>query len=275
MSIGPDEFDVSTYLARIGYDGDTSPTLENLRAMHRAHFLNVPFENLDIARGVPIVVDEAVNADKLMRRRRGGFCLEVTGMFARMLRALGYRVDVMGAQVEIANTPTFGSTVETGDRPVEWIDAEVLSRARGHMVAVVHLDEPWLADVGFGGRIIEPLRLGERGAQRFGIRTYEVSTDGERWRVACDEPGTPPGSYQFLMQPHTFDAFHDVCRWLQTSPDSRFTRGDIVSLATPDGRVTFAEERLIVNVRGERTETDVPPEQKARVFRERFGIVLD
>ena len=80
--------------------------------MHRAHFLNVPFENLDIARGVPIEVDEGVNARKLVERRRGGFCLEVTGMFARMLRALGYRVDVIGAQVEIANTPTFGSTGE-------------------------------------------------------------------------------------------------------------------------------------------------------------------
>ena len=49
--------DVAAYLERIGYTGPAEPTLENLRAMHRAHFLNVPFENLDIARGVRISVD--------------------------------------------------------------------------------------------------------------------------------------------------------------------------------------------------------------------------
>ena len=98
--------DVAAYLERIGYTVPAEPTLENLRAMHRAHFLNVPFENLDISPGVRIQVDEAVNARKLVERHRGGFCLELNGTFARMLRALGYRVYVPGAQVEIANTPT-------------------------------------------------------------------------------------------------------------------------------------------------------------------------
>ena len=267
---------VDAYLARIGYSGDRAPTLENLRAMHRAHFLNVPFENLDIARGVPIVVDEAVNMRKLVERRRGGFCLEVTGTFARVLRALGYRVDVIGAQVEIQNTPTFGSDREVPDGPVEFMSAEALDKARGQMITIVHLDERWLADVGFGGRLVEPLRLDERAPQRFGIRTYTISNEGDRYRVACDEPGTPPGSYQFLLRPREWEDFHEVCHWLQTSPDSRFTQGDIVSLATPTGRVTLAEGRLIVSEGGERSEMDItsPDEQRA-ILRNRFGITLD
>jgi arylamine N-acetyltransferase len=199
--------DIATYLDRIGYHGGTKPTLEHLRAMHRAHFLNVPFENLDIARGVEIHVDEAVNHEKLVKRRRGGFCLEVTGMFARILRALGYRVDVLGAQVEIANTPMFGSDREVNVADVQYLPIESLDAARGHMVAIVHLDEPWLVDVGFGGRIVEPLRLNEPEAQRFGIRTYSIASDGDRYRVACDEPGTPPGSYQFLWRRRRFDDF--------------------------------------------------------------------
>jgi N-hydroxyarylamine O-acetyltransferase len=266
---------VAAYLDRIGYAGDTAPTLEHLRAMHRAHFLNVPFENLDIARGVRIEVDEAVNMRKLVDRRRGGFCLELTGMFARTLRALGYRVDVLGAQVEIANTPTFGSNREVTAPQVEYMSVDALDKARGHMIAIVHLDEPWLADVGFGGRIVEPLRLGDRAPQRFGMRTYTISTDGERWRVACDEPGTPPGSYQFLMRPREFDDFHEICGWLQTSPDSRFTHGDIVSLATPEGRITLAEGRLIINHHGERTETEITSDaQKAAILRDHFRITL-
>jgi N-hydroxyarylamine O-acetyltransferase len=244
--------------------------------MHRAHFLNVPFENLDISRGVRIQVDEAVNARKLVDRRRGGFCLELTGTFARMLRALGFRVDVIGAQVEIANTPTLGSDGEVAATPIAFIDAETLSKARGHMIAIVHLDEPWLADVGFGGRIVEPLRLDGRAPQRFGMRTYTIANDGDRYRVACDEPGTPPGSYQFLRQPREFDDFHEVCDWLQTSPDSRFTHGDIVSLATPEGRITLAEDRLIINYRGTRTETDITsPEQKRAILRDHFNIEID
>ena len=89
------------------------------------------------------------------------------------------------------------------------------------------------------------------------MRTYSIANEGDRYRVACDEPGTPPGSYQFLMRPLAFDDFHEMCGWLQTSPDSRFTHGDIVSLATLEGRVTLAEERLIINVRGNRTETGI------------------
>jgi N-hydroxyarylamine O-acetyltransferase len=267
--------DIRAYLARIGYEGGTEPTLDNLRAMHRAHCLNVPFENLDIARGVPIVVDEAVNVDKIVRLGRGGFCLELTGTFARALRALGYRVDVIGAQVELANTPPPGGAAGAASRTFEWASVESLDQARGHMIAIVHLDEPWLADVGFGGRIIEPLRLHEPGVQRFGFRSFTVATDGERWRVACEEPGAPPGSYQFLWRPRSFDDFHDICIWLQTSPDSRFTRGDIVSLATPEGRITLAEGRLIVSEQGVRNESDITsPEEKAAILRERFGITL-
>ena len=106
--------------------------------MHRAHAFTVPFENLDIGRGTRIVVDEEANFDKIVTRRRGGFCLELTGLFARALRALGFRVDVIGARVMIDGR---------------------LGHPRSHMVLVVHLDEPWLADVGFGGRVIEPLPM--------------------------------------------------------------------------------------------------------------------
>jgi N-hydroxyarylamine O-acetyltransferase len=240
---------IDAYLARIGYTGGREPTLDNLRAMHRAHFLSVPFENLDIARGVPIVVDDAVNADKIVERRRGGFCLELTGAFARVLRGLGYRVDVIGAQV---------------------------SAPLSHMVAIVHLDERWIVDVGFGGRVAEPLRLDERSPQHAGIRTYTVEHDDGAWTVTCEEPGTPTGSYTFVMQPRSFDEFGEVCAWLQRSPDSRFTHGDIVSLATASGRVTLAEERLIVVEHGQRTETAIAsPDQKAAVLRERFGIILN
>jgi N-hydroxyarylamine O-acetyltransferase len=245
--------DVSAYLERIGYHGDTAPTLENLRSVHRAHAFTVPFENLDIARGTKIVVDEDANFDKIVTRRRGGFCLELTGLFARALRALGFRVDVIGARVMIDGR---------------------LGHPRSHMVLVVHLDEPWIADVGFGGRVIEPLRMADGVEQLVGDRRYNVARDGDHWFVTGTEPGNPTGIYTFTYDPLEFEEFHEVCHWLQTSPDSRFTQGSIASLARENGRVTLVGTRLITTNGEERVERDIAPEDVGAVLLSEFGITL-
>jgi N-hydroxyarylamine O-acetyltransferase len=246
--------DVQAYLRRIGYSGPVGPTLETLRGMHRAHFFQVPFENLDIGRRVRIEVDEDVNFDKVVRARRGGFCLELTGLFARVLREIGFKVDVIGARV---------------------MSDGRLSEPMSHMTLIVHLSERWIADVGFGGRVAEPLRLDDREEQRFGPRGYVVANDGDHWLVTCTEPASPPMSYLFAMQPRDFDEFRPVCDWLQTSPESRFTQGDIVSLATPTGRLTLSNKRLIVADEGQREERDIETETDQRdVLRSRFGIEI-
>lgn len=245
--------DVSAYLDRIGYRGGTTPTLENLRAIHRAHAFTVPFENLDIQCGTRIEVDEAVNFDKIVKRRRGGFCLELTGLFARALRQLGYRVDVIGARVMMEGR---------------------MGQPMSHMTLIVHLDEAWIADVGFGGRIIEPLRLGERGDQLVGARRYNVANDGDVWFVTGSEDDNPTGMYFFRMIPRQFDEFLPVCDWLQTSPDSRFTHGSIVSLARPAGRSTLAGGRLINVEGGRRDERQVSAIEEPTILLEQFGVSL-
>jgi len=242
------------YLDRIGYNGPVAPELATLRGMHRSHWLNVPFENLDISRGVEIVVDQRTNFDKVVRRRRGGFCLELTGLFAAALREIGFTLDVIGARV---------------------ITDGRLSHPMSHMTLIVHLDEDWIADVGFGGRISMPLRLRETADQADGPRRYVVAEDDGHWFVSCHEPGTPTGTYTFTMRPREFSEFHDVCRWLQTSPDSRFTHGDIASLASDGGRVTLSEGRLIEIEGDARREHDVAPGERADVLRGRFGIELE
>jgi N-hydroxyarylamine O-acetyltransferase len=246
--------DVSAYLERIRYAGPMAPTLETLRAMHRAHAYTVPFENLDIALGVPIQVDGAVNFEKIVRRRRGGFCLELTGLFGRVLREMGFSVDVIGAQVTMEG---------------------VAGHPMAHMILIVRLDEPWIADVGFGGRVIEPLPLRHGAAHAVDGRGYTVSRDSDLWRVTCDEAGYPAGGYIFQERPSEFHEFHAVCGWLQTSPDSRFTHGSMVSLARPDGRTTLAGGRLIRMDDGVRSERDVALSQEPGVLEAEFGIALD
>lgn len=223
--------------------------------MHRAHFYNVPFENLDISMGQTIEVDEAVNFDKVVLRRRGGFCLELTGLFARALRELGYRLDVLGGRVFQPD----------GN----------LSEPMSHMLLLVHLDEPWIVDVGFGGRIAQPLRLADRAVQVSESRRHTVANDGDHWFVTVSEPGGERGSYTFTLKPRDFNEFHEVCTWLQTSPESRFTKGPIVSLATEDGRKTLTGDRFILTTGDKRAEAPVASEGERRtVLLEQFGIAL-
>ena len=247
------QLNVEAYLARIGYAGPREPTLETLKGIHEAHAFHVPFENLDIARRVPILVEPRANFGKLVDEHRGGWCLEQNGTLALVLRELGFRVDIIGARV--------------------WSEG-ALGYPYSHMTLAVHLDEPWIADVGFGGRIVGPLRMAERGVQRYGMRGYVVANDGDHWFVTASEPGSGSMSYVFTLDACEIEAFQDANRWLQTSPDSRFTQGDIASLATPNGRISLGGRRLIVADGESREEQDVRDDERDEVLRRHFGIRL-
>ena len=138
--------DLSAYLDRIGYSGPLAPTADVLRDLHRAHMFSVPFENLDIALGREIVCDDDSFIRKIVEQRRGGFCYELNGAFARLLREFGFRVTLLSARVPR----------EDGSYSPEF----------DHLALRVDLDEPWLADVGFGDSFLEPLLLNTRGHDR-------------------------------------------------------------------------------------------------------------
>ena len=84
--------DISSYLRRIDYSGSREPSTDVLHKLHQAHLLTVPFENLDIHLGHPIVLGEAHLFNKIVNHRRGGFCYELNGLFAALLRELGFEV---------------------------------------------------------------------------------------------------------------------------------------------------------------------------------------
>src|SRR5262245_17464015 len=143
--------DVPAYLDRINYRGPLNGDAETLRQLHLAHLRSVPFENLSIHAGEPIVLNDKALFEKIVKRRGGGFCYELNGLFSALLRSLGFKVDKLSAQV--ANASGFSCDFD-------------------HMTLLVTLDERWLADVGFGESFVEPLRLDERGAQIQDGRTY-------------------------------------------------------------------------------------------------------
>src|SRR2546426_5826969 len=156
--------DVQAYLDRIRHTGSTTPTLETLRTIHRAHMLAVPFENLDIALGRKIVVDEEAFLRKVVEQHRGGFCYELNGAFAALLRALGFQVTLLSARVARSDggeSPEFDHLTLRVDLSVDQT-------------------EPWLADVGFGELFLEPLRLRSGIEQRDPAGTFRLAQSGDR-----------------------------------------------------------------------------------------------
>jgi N-hydroxyarylamine O-acetyltransferase len=245
---------VESYLERIGYDGPLDPTAETLRRLHLTHLYTVPFENLSIHWGEPIQLDDEALFEKVVTRRRGGFCYELNGLFAALLRALGFDVAMLSAGVGRPD----------GDYSPDF----------DHMALLVTLEDRWLADVGFGDSFREPLRLDERGEQMEGGLAHRVEETGDGRLILGRraEGGLWKPQYRFGLEPHVFADYAEMCHFHQTSPQSHFTQNRICSLATPDGRLTLSGMKLITTRGGGREERELDEREYAEALREIFGI---
>ena len=85
------EFDLEAYLQRIRFSGSTDVSLDTLARLHRSHFHTIPFENFDILLGRGIDLDPQAVFNKLVRKKRGGYCFELNGLFLQALLALGFK----------------------------------------------------------------------------------------------------------------------------------------------------------------------------------------
>ena len=242
---------IDKYLSRIAYAGPRDPTPEVLRALHERHLLSVPFENLDIHLGREIVTDEQRIVDKVVAERRGGFCYELNGAFAALLRALGFDVTMLSARVPRADG--------------------TISPEFDHMTLLVRIDgERWLADVGFGECFLHPLRLDERGEQHDPAGTFRIEQRDDRdWLLSSSSHP----EYLFSLEPHTLADYAGMCHYHQTSPQSSFTQKRVCTLATATGRITLRDDRLIVTENGAKHEEPIEDNAAWRaVLRARFGV---
>src|SRR5262249_54806420 len=130
-------------------------------AIHLAHALRVPFENADIHLGLPIKLDVPSLEDKIVRRRRGGYCFEQNTLFAAVLERLGFAVTPLPARLPLG--------------------AQSIT-PRTHMLLRVDVGPRTLiADVGFGACILLPIPLAaEQSYAHFGW-TYALGRDGDAW----------------------------------------------------------------------------------------------
>jgi N-hydroxyarylamine O-acetyltransferase len=247
---------IKAYLERINYQGSLEPSAETLRQLQLAHLLSVPFENLSIHAGQPIVLEDEALFAKIVEGRRGGFCYEANGLFAALLRALGFKVVMLSA----------GVARQAGDFGPDF----------DHMALMVTLEQRWLVDVGFGDSFREPLLLDTSDEQTQGRRAYRILSDGDHL-ILMQREGSDEWKpqHRFSLQPYEYADYAGMCRYHQTSPLSHFTQQRVCSLATREGRVTLSGMRFITTAEsGERQERILLNEEEyAATLREHFGIV--
>lgn len=246
--------EIQDYLQRIKYSGPLTPSAEVLRRLQHSHLLTVPFENLSIHSHEAIVLTDDALFEKIVVRKRGGFCYELNGLFAALLRELGFDVAMLSAQVANAEG-VFGPDFD-------------------HMTLLVTGEQRWLVDVGFGDSFLEPLLLDETGEQVQGERAYRIASEGARrvlWQRLPGEDWKP--DYRFTLQPFQYADYAAMCEYHQTSPNSHFTKARICSRATPSGRTTLSGMRLIETEHGERKERLVNSETEySAILFETFGV---
>lgn len=240
------------YLERIRYAGPREPTLETLRSLHEHHLLSVPFENLDIHLGEPIRCDLDRFFQKIVFRNRGGFCYELNGLFAALLRHLGFDVTMLSARVRTADGG-FGAEFD-------------------HMALLILLQgQRWLADVGYGDSFRRPLSLDTIEVQQDPAGLFCVETSDEGWLVTRD--GAP--EYRFTLESRRLEDYEGMCHYHQTSGDSPFTKKRVCSMATLNGRITVSGMKLIVTENGSRQERELEDQEAWHdALRDHFGVNL-
>lgn len=249
--------DVPQYLDRIGHRGDVPLSSDGLRALHLAHVLTVPFENLDNFLNKPVSLEPTDLFAKLVAARRGGYCFELNGLFGLLLEQLGFSVTRLIARVRYGSKPP---------------------NPRSHQVLMIKIaGEPWLVDVGFGGNgLLEPMPLSPgtqviQHAEEFRL----MPAEGGEHLLQCRVHGEWESLYSFTTEPCQPIDYKYPNYFHSHSPESIFMQRRICTIPTIEGRKILVERTLNVRRQG-RTEKSAAESDAdyARLLHDHFGIVL-
>lgn len=243
---------LAAYLARIGFVGDVRPDLETLTALHRAHVESIAWECIDCFLGRPTTRDPRAAFDKIVAGGRGGWCYEMNGLFGWMLEAIGFSVTRLAAAV---------MREQLGDNAIG-----------NHLLLIVHLDRDYLADVGLGSGLVEPIPFAEGDyVQRhatFGLRPL---ADG--WWRFHNQPDVLPPSFDFSPDVRDEALLEGACDWLQSDPGSPFRQNVVIQRYGPHGLDSLVGPALMhINADGTHRRELAEQADYAAALRDRFGL---
>lgn len=248
-----------SYFARISFAGAAEPTRETLHAIVAAHNRTIPFENLDPLTGVPVAdLSAEALADKLIHRRRGGYCYEHNGLLGFVLEALGYGVQRLAGRVV-------------------WMHDDDSLPAQTHQVLAVTLPDgegPYLVDVGFGGQTLtSPIRLQSGPVQQTRHEPYRLLDHAEGFELQAEVRGTWHPLYLLDPSPRPRIDLEVGSWYVSTYPKSGFVVGLSAAIVTDDARWNLRGRNLAVHRAGgsEKTRLETAGEV-LEVLDTTFGI---
>lgn len=260
-----DAAQLDAWLARLGIAAPPSPTLQALDTVLAAHLASIPFENLDPLLRRPVRIDLDAVFDKLVTRRRGGYCFELNTLLAAGLGALGYVVTPLAARVR-------------------WGVPDDVPTMTSHMLLRVEVaHRSYLVDVGFGGPTpFRAMPLSEPGDDGFPYRlapspaqaaasafhSYDLQARGDAGWIPV---------YRFDLTPQPSIDFVARNWYVSTHPDSVFLQRLMAARTDGGTRVTLANGELAErapdgSVRRKQLQH---ADAVVQALSDRFGILLD
>lgn len=251
--------DKAQYLKRLGLSGDLKPDLRTLDRLILAQLQNVPFENLDVFdAGTEISLEIPQLFDKIVRRRRGGYCFELNALFMALLKELGFECYPVMVRVV---------WMSTGYMPIT------------HRADIVTIDKVrYFVDVGFGGPapnralVLDELQPQACGNQRF---VFDRAPDGDYviYRVTENEREQ---LLKFDDRPCENVDFLGPNEYLSHNRDSGFKKTRMLNIGTPDGSVALTNNVLRVHRGGAVEECVLDSAQDLKnAVQTHFGIAVD
>ncbi|NUT51684.1 MAG: arylamine N-acetyltransferase [Saccharothrix sp.] len=246
--------DLDAYLDRVAFTPDpAADRATTLRALHRAHLAAISFENADVRDGVPIALDVPSLQDKIVARRRGGYCFEQNLLFAAVLDRLGHEVTGLAGRVLLGRS---------GDLP------------RTH--AMLRVDRRWLVDVGFGGGgLLEPLPLVAGEVVRQGDWSFRLDHADGVWTLRSWQASEWFPLYDFTEDPRTPADYAILNYYMSTNPKSAFVGRLLVQRTDERARHQLADLDLTeARPDGSVVKRSLTTEERAAVLRDVFGLEL-
>ena len=260
-----------TYLARIGEMArPEAPTLVWLDELLDRHQQAIPFETVDIFDyHLPISTELSHLYDKVVLRRRGGYCFELNTLLMALLRTCGYEAWPCACRI-----------LRGGDtlRPVL------------HQAVMVRLDGTlYFCDVGYGGAMYPgALPLTEGRALTKGGTTFHWEGGDPYWwklfyhtRPILGENGEQHASQPRLemlvsLYPSAPVDFELPNRYCSTDPASPFVAHRMAYLRQTDGQIALKDMEFSQIHGLHRTSRTLRDTDEVRaVLKDDFGILME
>jgi len=251
-----EKLDIDAYLKRI-HEQKENPSFAYLKRLHRSHLLHVPFENLDIHYNKKIQLDYQSVFEKVIKRKRGGYCYELNGLFYHLLFHLGFEVKLISARVKKEKLDEYGKEYD-------------------HMAIIVRLpNEDFLVDVGFGKGMVYPKKIEVEAIQMDYLDYWKISKDidDNYFLKVSSNANSFATKYTFSVEEKQVIQFHEMNEYHQTNPDSSFVQRKLITQLTKTGRITLNNTKFTEEKLGQRNETPIESEDEfLSVLDQHFSI---